>query len=206
MASRTMAYDGALRYYKTEAELKKMKKPIRRYYQRNNDLIQQYIYIDKLLDSSLPHNLIEEYSQPPFPRLPSKLSVPATIEESPGSPPIPIRAFSNGSPITAEPEPINGNRHADGNGDGTTPPHKLKRTPRNLYKIPDVNENTPLLTIHPEEADSEERIMPPWEPDEEAHSGAKIVVCMLRCLITYDHLPKLFETCVHDTASEVPLP
>lgn len=51
-------------YYKTDEELKKMKKPIRKYYERNNCLIQQYLYIDRLLDSSLPHDLIQEYNQP----------------------------------------------------------------------------------------------------------------------------------------------
>src|ERR1700735_980904 len=37
------------RYYKSEDELKKMKKPIRQYYERNNFLIAQYLYIDQLL-------------------------------------------------------------------------------------------------------------------------------------------------------------
>ena len=43
-------------YYKPEEELKKMKKPIRAYYERCNHLIQHYLYIDRLLDSlSLIH-------------------------------------------------------------------------------------------------------------------------------------------------------
>ncbi|RZM23857.1 MAG: hypothetical protein EOO88_24810 [Pedobacter sp.] len=74
-------------YYKPEEELKLMKKPIRAYYERCNHLIQHYLYIDRLLDSSLPHNLIQEYhhaqgikdwqkggSHPP--------DVPATIAEA----------------------------------------------------------------------------------------------------------------------------
>jgi hypothetical protein len=40
------------KYYKTEEELKGMKKPIREYYERNNQLLQHYLYIDRLLDSS----------------------------------------------------------------------------------------------------------------------------------------------------------
>ncbi|RMZ80636.1 hypothetical protein DV738_g2617, partial [Chaetothyriales sp. CBS 135597] len=48
-------------YYKTEEQLKQMRKPIREYYERCNYLIAQYLYIDKLLDSSLPHTLIQEY-------------------------------------------------------------------------------------------------------------------------------------------------
>ncbi|KAJ5165707.1 Cation efflux protein [Penicillium coprophilum] len=34
----------------------------RKYHERNNGLISQYLYIDRLLDSSLPHNLIEDYN------------------------------------------------------------------------------------------------------------------------------------------------
>jgi hypothetical protein len=33
--------------------------------ERTNSLLQQYIYIDRLLDSSLPHNLLNEYSETP---------------------------------------------------------------------------------------------------------------------------------------------
>lgn len=35
----------------------------RQYYERNNGLISQYLFIDRLLDSSLPHNLIEDYNE-----------------------------------------------------------------------------------------------------------------------------------------------
>ena len=34
----------------------------REYYERTNELIQQYMYIDCLLDSSIPHDLLNEYS------------------------------------------------------------------------------------------------------------------------------------------------
>lgn len=43
----------------------------RKYYERNNYLIQQYLYIDRLLDSSLPQNLLQEYD----------VDVPGTIQE-----------------------------------------------------------------------------------------------------------------------------
>lgn len=67
-----------------------MRKPIRQYYERNNCLIQQYLYIDRLLDSSLPHDLIQEYNQP-FGRMSSRVNIPETIAESPSTPPIPVR-------------------------------------------------------------------------------------------------------------------
>ena len=33
----------------------------REYYERNNDLVQIYLYIDRLLDSSLPQDLLKTY-------------------------------------------------------------------------------------------------------------------------------------------------
>lgn len=143
-------------YYKTEEELKKMKKPIRKYYERNNYLIQQYIYIDKLLDSSLPHNLLQEYSHPHVPQ------VPPTISEEPSQhsdPPSPDLHASNSQGDLYE----NGNLVAK----------KVKRTPRNLYKVQD--ENTPLLTKQGENEEEEQAIMPPYEPDEETGSSHRIV-------------------------------
>lgn len=56
-----------------------MSKPIRKYYERNNYLIQHYMYIDRLLDSSLPHNLIEEYNASHG----QNVDVPDTITEEP---------------------------------------------------------------------------------------------------------------------------
>ncbi len=99
-----------------------MKKPIRQYYERNNFLISQYLYVDRLLDSSLPHNLIQEYNQP-------SVQIPRTIAEEPPTPP-----------------PEDGDRtkcrdQANSNGNPTTP--RVKRTPKAIYNIPD--EETPLL-------------------------------------------------------------
>jgi cation diffusion facilitator family transporter len=111
------------RYYKTEEELKKMKKPIRQYYERNNFLIAQYLYIDRLLDSSLPHSLIQEYNRPAN----KAVNVPQTISEEPQS------ARTTESLQDEMPSPlINGDTQG-----------KVKRTPKNLYKLPE--EITPLL-------------------------------------------------------------
>ncbi|MCJ1350785.1 MAG: hypothetical protein MMC33_000766 [Icmadophila ericetorum] len=110
--------DGAYReqYYKTEEELTKMKKPVRQYYERNNYLISQYLYIDRLLDSSLPHNLIQEYNH---------IQVPDPISEESSS-------------SSTE------NLHQNGSGSGhTKAATKVKRTPKDLYHIP--KEDTPLL-------------------------------------------------------------
>ncbi|KAL2020170.1 hypothetical protein VTK56DRAFT_8694 [Thermocarpiscus australiensis] len=78
------------RYWKTEAELSTMRKDIRKYYERVNYLIQQYLYIDRLLDSSLPHDLLNEYNDMPASAF-RGVEVPSTIAEGPftenGEPP-----------------------------------------------------------------------------------------------------------------------
>ena len=84
----------------------------RQYYEKNNQLIAQYMYIDRLLNSSLPHNLIQEYN----------LDVPPTISEE------------------SEVGPRNANKPPDGASQQST---KLKRTPKNLYRLRD--EETPLI-------------------------------------------------------------
>jgi hypothetical protein len=111
------------RYYKSEEELKKMKKSLRQYYERNNFLIAQYLYIDQLLDSSLPHKLMDEYDQPDQ----SSVHIPNTISEEPQPPD--TKGDSMESKLKA-----NGDVKMD---------NKVKRTPKNLYKLPD--ERTPLM-------------------------------------------------------------
>lgn len=86
----------------------------RQYYERNNSLISQYLYIDRLLDSSLPHNLIEDYNE--------------------------CRHFdASGNRIHQSPP--------DSPPESTEQPDskatRIKRTPHNLYRIPD--ESAPLL-------------------------------------------------------------
>ena len=95
-----------------------MRRPVRNYYQRNNFLIRQYLYIDRLLDSSLPHNLLADYSQQP--------NVPPAITEEP-------------------PTPTDANHAFEQSGNGTAS-KRLKRTPRTLYKLPE--ETTPLLAYN----------------------------------------------------------
>lgn len=148
-------------YWKSEEELKKMKKPIRKYYERNNYLLQHYMYIDRLLDSSLPHNLIQEYQQSGPGKYPAygstQPNVPDTITEEP-------------SPL-GSPHPNGGSSTPEANG--STP--RVKRTPKELYRVPD-GETTPLLTPSKGLADEEQQIMPPdLEVEEEANAQSKIV-------------------------------
>ena len=111
------------KYYKSDEELKTMKKPIREYYQRNNHLIASYLYIDRLLDSSLPHNLIQEYNHSSD----HDLHIPKTISEE-------STPKSDDQHPSADIKPT-----ANGLGSQV----KVKRTPKALYKLPD--EDTPLL-------------------------------------------------------------
>lgn len=159
------------RYFKTEEELKQYKnKAVRQYYERNNYLIQNYDYIDRLLDSSLPHHLIQEYNHPES----GQVNIPTTItEESPSvasTPAVhtPLSNSDNGTnPLSASTMTSNGSQI------------KVKRTPKNLYKVPTANEYTPLLRS--DDYDEETAIdypgksMPDWAPEEDEDTESPIV-------------------------------
>ncbi|KAF2404674.1 hypothetical protein EJ06DRAFT_553517 [Trichodelitschia bisporula] len=137
-------------YFKTEEELSRMKKPIREYYERNNTLIQQYLYIDKLLDSSLPHDLIQEYTN-------TSNGVPPTIHEEL---PTPLELPTPESELNGMPQSSSATR--------------LKRTPKNLYKIPD--ESTPLIRPTDIEDEEEDRIpLPDYVPDDDVDGSEPVV-------------------------------
>lgn len=119
----------------------------REYYERTNLLIQQYIYIDRLLDSSLPHDLLNEYNTSQ-----NQLSVPATITEEQQSP-----------------DEQSGDRR-DPNG-ASSNNKKIKRTPRDLYKVP--SEDTPLLEFSDDEDGPRPEI--PGITDDSVETGDRIV-------------------------------
>ncbi|KAF9246815.1 hypothetical protein DTO013E5_6186 [Penicillium roqueforti] len=96
------------RYYKSPESLKNLPKEIRKYHERNNGLISQYLYIDRLLDSSLPHNLIEDYNGCNHHSSGNRILQPSALEDNQTEAP--------------EPNPKIG---------------RVKRTPHNLYRIPD---------------------------------------------------------------------
>ena len=152
-------------YYKTEEELKRMRKPIREYYARNNSLIQQYLYIDCLLDSSLPHSLIQEYQQP-FSRIASRVNIPDTIQETHATPPMPITGSMNPDSKTIS----RANSVANMNSNGDVKSRKVERTPKNLYRIPGATENTSLLSAESTDGGGEQQVMPFWYPEDDADS------------------------------------
>lgn len=129
-------------YWKTPVELGGMKKKIRQYYERTNYLIQQYLYIDRLLDSSLPHDLLNEYNHMPASsfrgvEIPNTISEESTLNRTAGSSPA-----------------INGN-YANGAADGIMSPNsasdpsvkRVKRTPKDIYR---ATETTPLFSPNEE--------------------------------------------------------
>jgi hypothetical protein len=95
-------------------------------------LISQYLYIDRLLDSSLPHNLIEEYNG--------------------------CHHFDPAGNGIHQPPP------SDGSDVEVAHPKtgRIKRTPHNLYRIPD--ETTPLVA-------SEDNSPEGSLPDFDSHGG-----------------------------------
>ena len=126
-------------------------------------LVQQYLYIDRLLDSSLPHNLLNEYDDMPASSF-RGAEVPATICEELGTPQSPeVISTSNGSASMP----------------GSTGPKKVKRTPNDIYR---PTETTPLFPSPgwDRAADAEGEAAAakpdiPWLEDEDVDSGARVV-------------------------------
>lgn len=121
------------RYYRAPDTLKTLPASIRKYYERNNAIIAQYLYIDRLLDSSLPHNLIDDYDGCGHSHAPNDIdSLDRGINQE-------VSLNSNSSKAA-----------------------RIKRTPHNLYRIPD--ETAPLLNPSPDDEESTYHSMPDCEP------------------------------------------
>lgn len=127
----------------------------REYYERTNDLIQQYMYIDCLLDSSIPHDLLNEYSVDLEASQFRPLDVPATItEESSGTL---TGQDASGSP-TGSLSHFNGAASYGSTNTTPTPQNgtvknslPTKRTPKDIFRS---SENLPLLS-HPDSEPAE---------------------------------------------------
>lgn len=142
------------------------------------------MYIDRLLDSSLPHNLIQEYTDLES----GAVNIPYTISEESSAVNTPAvttphngTLHSNGhSSTTSLTDSYGTNGNANGNANGTVKA-KLTRTPKNLYKVPEVDENTPLVprdeAISDDEDDdgsSNSKLME-WVPEEDEDTDSPIV-------------------------------
>lgn len=133
------------------------------------------MYIDRVLDSSLPHNLIQEYSTLESGRvnIPSTISEEAPSLNSNSGHQTPNDSTSNGTPSSGA-TPTS----------GSISQVKIKRTPKNLYKVPEADENTPLIRHDhgvavddddDDDADSIRKDLPDWEPEEEMDTESPIV-------------------------------
>ncbi|KAI2629587.1 hypothetical protein GGR54DRAFT_635769 [Hypoxylon sp. NC1633] len=179
------------RYWKTEEQLEGMRKPVREYYERINYLIQQYLYIDRLLDSSLPHDLLNEYNNIIHSSY-KDIDIPTTISEehttpSSISPNIPrneqtakdsadcvspLASFSN-LPNAALPIDEDDDENKDARLQGLGVAKKVKRTPKDIYR---ATETTPLFNNDEDEEWDGPKPQIPWlEDDDELDSGDRIV-------------------------------
>lgn len=141
------------RYWKTEEQLGTLTRPLREYYERNNMLIQQYLYIDRLLNSSLPHDLLNEYNEL-HSASSRNVAVPATIREEPGS----VSPSNTGFAQLQEREAARlGVTGASPSTQAAV--KKVNRTPKGIYR---PAETTPLLEAHEEEDDEDDH-----DPDDD---------------------------------------
>lgn len=117
--------------------------------------MQQYIYIDRLLDSSLPHNLLNDYNNSH-----SNLGTSANLE-------VPGTRSEEASSRGSDTPPVS---------DGSDSQHarKIKRTPKDLYRVP--TEETPLFSqVEPDEDYEGPKPEIPGMEDDSVESGDRIV-------------------------------
>ncbi|KAK7421062.1 hypothetical protein QQX98_002420 [Neonectria punicea] len=147
-------------YWTREDQLDAMTKPLREYYERINDLIQQYMYIDALLDSAIPHELLNEYQTDIEASAFRPLKVPDTIREETASSPSDSPPQTNNS-FTPE---------SYGTVKASTPNKPLTRTPKDIFRS---SESLPLLQRQDVEDDDEDSLLPDHPPAHEDGFGPK---------------------------------
>ncbi|SPO04223.1 related to cation diffusion facilitator 10 [Cephalotrichum gorgonifer] len=145
------------KYWTTVEEMEDMKKPIRKYYERVNDLIRQYMFIDTLLDSTIPHELLSEYSERLDASACRPLEIPQTITEESHS----MDSSPGGSPPwTPSPQPAITPKSPDRNPPGRK--KRVKRTPKDIFR---PSESTPLLSRDEEEGNGGSgQVVEPYTP------------------------------------------
>lgn len=162
----------------------------RKYYERTNELIEQYLYIDCLLDSAIPHDLLNEYSTELEASAFRPLDVPATISEQDETSSPPRTANSADVSPTAGSGSYGTVTPSDTGSGGPRSIRQKKRTPKDIFRS---SESMPILAQQSEdeavESDSEESpLLPagkangtgprpnlPWLEDGEVDSDAPIV-------------------------------
>ncbi|KAH7326608.1 cation diffusion facilitator 10 [Stachybotrys elegans] len=160
------------RYWKGEEELKTMTKPLRKYYERTNELIEQYLYIDCLLDSAIPHELLNEYSAELDASAFKPQDAPETIDEEPTRTPERSSTISYGT--------VSSPNTSSATSTTAVGSAQIRRTPKDIFR---ATEDMPLLqpdnTGAPLSASSATLTGPtpnlPWLEDAEIDSDDPIV-------------------------------
>ncbi|KAJ4165561.1 hypothetical protein LMH87_007189 [Akanthomyces muscarius] len=183
-------------YWKSDEELQGMSAKLRKYYERTNDLIQQYMYIDCLLDSTIPHELLNEYNAELEASAFRGVDIPNTISEEPDSSSLSGSTtdqfnggFSYGSTNTLPPLPSSESVNK-------TPPLPAKRTPKDIFRSSEnltmlpqnqaaeeeedirrsiADERRPLLHPNSKDLENGPRPLLPWLEDGEVDSNDPVV-------------------------------
>ncbi|KAM3550669.1 hypothetical protein MY1884_001575 [Beauveria asiatica] len=183
-------------YWKSEEELQGMSSKLREYYERTNDLVQQYMYIDCLLDSTIPHELLNEYNAELEASAFRAVDIPNTISEEPDSSSLSGSTTdrfnggaSYGSTNTLPPLPSTESANK-------TPPLPAKRTPRDIFRSSEnltmlpqnqatedeeevhrhrADERRPLLQADAKDLENGPRPLLPWLEDSELDSNNPVV-------------------------------
>lgn len=167
----------------------------RQYYERTNDLIQQYMYIDCLLDSTIPHELLNEYNAELEASAFRGVDIPNTISEEPDSSSLSgstTDRFNGGASYgsTNTLPPLPGTESAN-----KTPPLPAKRTPKDIFRSSDnltmlpanqaaeeedadyrvIDERRPLLPPNAKDLENGPRPILPWLEDAEVDSNDPVV-------------------------------
>ncbi|KAF5674056.1 cation diffusion facilitator 10 [Fusarium heterosporum] len=149
-------------YWKPEEELSAMSKPLREYYERTNDLIQQYLYIDALLDSAIPHDLLNEYQAELDSSAFRPVDVPDTITEEPPTSTTETSPLNGSTPASLTPGSYGTVSVKPSNSTTKLP---ATRTPQDIFRS---SENLPLLQRqdHSEDEDEEPPSVLPSQSDD----------------------------------------
>ncbi|KAI1065961.1 hypothetical protein LB507_000437 [Fusarium sp. FIESC RH6] len=159
-------------YWRPEEELASMPKHLREYYERTNDLIQQYLYIDALLDSAIPHDLLNEYQAELDASAFRPVDVPDTINEEPST------STSETTPLnTSTPASITPGSYGAISVKHSSSTTKLPatRTPQDIFRS---SENLPLLQRqdHDDDEEDEQVTQSPRPPSKDDDNGPKPIL------------------------------
>ncbi|CAG7556886.1 unnamed protein product [Fusarium equiseti] len=158
-------------YWRPEEELASMPKHLREYYERTNDLIQQYLYIDALLDSAIPHDLLNEYQAELDASAFRPVDVPDTINEEPST------STSETTPLnTSTPASITPGSYGAISVKHSSSTTKLPatRTPQDIFRS---SENLPLLQRQDHDDEEDEQVaQSPRPPSKDDDNGPKPIL------------------------------